>query len=82
MTKNCLYCGGEKSLIHTFLECENVTNLWKIIEFWLKDALNQHVNLPEIDKISGINYCDILTNTVILAAKEVIYTKRKRPFLK
>ena len=39
--------------------------------------LNQQVNVSEIDKILGMNNCDILVNTVILAAKEVIYTKLK-----
>ena len=74
---NCLYCGIEECLIHAFLECENVTNLWRSIELWLRDALNQHVKISEIDKVFGIINGDILDNTVIVTANEVIYTKRK-----
>ena len=74
----CLYCGSEESPIHACLECENVTNyLWRSIELWSREMLNQHVEISEIDKIFGINNDDILVNTVILAAKEVIYIKRK-----
>ena len=73
----CLYCGSEESLIHAFLECENVTNLWRSIELWLREMLNQHVKMSEIDKIFGINNGDILVNTVISAAKEIIHIKRK-----
>ena len=47
------------------------------IELWLIDTLNQHAKISEIDKIFGINSDDILVNTVLLAAKEVIYIKRK-----
>ena len=45
---NCLYCGNEETLIHAFLECENVTNLWRSIELWLRDALKQRVKISEI----------------------------------
>ena len=44
---------------------------------WLRGASNQHVNISEIDKIFVINNGIILVNTVILAAKEVIYAMRK-----
>ena len=41
---------------------------------WLRHELNQHVEISESDKTFGINDGDIIANTVILAAKEVIYT--------
>ena len=57
---NCLYCGSEESLIHAFLECENVTNSWRSIELWMRGALNQHIKISEIDRILEINNGDIL----------------------
>ena len=68
--------GSDESLIHAFLECENVTNLWRSLELWLRGAINQHVKISEIDKIFVIDNGDILVNTIIFAAKEVVYTKR------
>ena len=48
----------------------------KYIEFSLRYKLNQHVQISEIDKIFGINNGDILVNTVILAAKKIIFRVR------
>ena len=60
----CLYCRSEESLIHAFLECENVTNLWRSIELWVRYTLNKHVKISEINKkkIFGINNGDIIVN--------------------
>ena len=49
----------------------------KCIELWLIDKINQHAKISEIDQIFGINSDDILINTVLLPATEVIYIKRK-----
>ena len=43
---------------------------------WLRGAINQHVKISEIDQIFVIDNGDILVNTIIFAAKEVVYTKR------
>ena len=72
----CLYGGREESLIHVFLECGNVANLWRSIELWLRDVLHEQVKLFEIETC-GIDNGDIHVNTVNLAAKEVIYIKHK-----
>ena len=60
-----------ENLIHAFLVCKNVTNVWRSIELWSRGSLKQHVKLLEIDKIFGIHNGDIPVNTFILAAKEV-----------
>ena len=61
--------------------CKVRTAMWPIygkgIDLLLRDALNQHVKISEIDKIFGISNGNLLVNTVILAAKEVICTERK-----
>ena len=49
----CLHCGGEECLINAFLECENVANLLRNIELWLRATLNPHVKISEIDNILG-----------------------------
>ena len=57
------------ALLHALLECKNVTNLWGSLELCLKDAINQHGKISEIDKISGIDNTDILVNTVNSSSK-------------
>ena len=61
----CLYCGSEESLTLT-LQCENVTNLWRSVELWLRDIKStcKNIKITEIGKISCINNGDILINTV------------------
>ena len=71
---NCLYCGSEESLIHAFLEYENVTKL-RSMELWLRDVLDRHVNKSEIDKIFWINNGDKLLFHFCKPKK------RNRPFL-
>ena len=56
---------------------------------WLREALNQHAKISEIDQIFGINNCVILVNTVvytqcktggllsILQVKKCSFSKRK-----
>ena len=73
----CLCCRREEHPIHAFLECRNVTYLCRSIELWLRDTLNQHVQISGFDTIFGINNGDIFVNTVILEAKEFTYIKHK-----
>ena len=56
----CLPCGSEEYPIHAFLGRKIVTNLWRNIELWMRDALNQHVKVSKNDKIFGLNNGDIL----------------------
>ena len=53
-----------------------MTNLWRVVDLWLRDALNQHVKISEINKIFAMNDGDKLVNMVILATKELNFTKR------
>ena len=61
--------GSEEFLIPAFLERENMTNLWKGIELWLRDAFNQHIEISVIDIIFGINNDAILVNMTIFCRK-------------
>ena len=62
------------SISYWFLS--KIFNVWRSIELWLRDSIDQHVEISEIVKIFVINNGDNL-NMVILAEREVIYIERR-----
>ena len=35
-SSTCLFCNKEKTVVHAFLECGNVTRFWRKIESWIR----------------------------------------------
>ena len=68
-----LFCNREETVVHAFLECENVTRFWRSIECWIRRVIDRHFKLPNVDTIFGTLPMNITINTVNLAAQEIIY---------
>ena len=71
------FCNREETVVHAFIECENVVRFWRSIEGWIRRVIDRHVKLSDVDKIFGMLPMNITINTVILAAQEIIYRNRQ-----
>ena len=60
----CLFSNREETVVHAFLECENVTRLLRSNECWIRRVIDRHFKLSDVDKIFGIFPINITVNTV------------------
>ena len=74
----CKMCQTEvETIMHTFIDCVHVTDLWKQIEKWLRNILNEKVKLDDIDIIFVKNKGKEIVNKTILFTKIAIFNNRK-----
>ena len=76
-SSTCLSCNRKETVVHAFLDCENVTRFWRSIECWIRRVIDRNFKLSYIDKIFGTLRMNNTTNTVILSAQEIIYRNRQ-----
>ena len=54
-TDRCVICGEEETIIHMFVECPNVKNIWQILEKYIFDKMNINIAFEVLDILFG--YC-------------------------
>ena len=76
----CPHCQDHiETIEHAFLQCEMAKNIWKDMETWLRNHVNIHIKISDIEKILGHNKNDTIVGKCILATKRVIYRYRQVP---
>ena len=82
----CRICKSDtKTLVHLFVTCETVRQLWTDLNNWVGLSLNKGLSQAPLDILLGYVMTDNLflpTNTLILATKYYIFTcavKQKVP---
>jgi hypothetical protein len=70
----CSFCNSEKeTLLHLFVECSHVAELWLKLTNWLVSCGYLQIVLRKKDIIFGVEYTDHVVNLCILVAKFVIF---------
>ena len=79
-TNECVYCKNQTDTIsHALLECPETTNLWRQVELWLREHVEQSIKISDKEKIFGTtekNQYTFQINMFILITKLIIYQKR------
>ena len=44
-SSTCLFCNGEETVVHAFLECEN------LIECWIRRVIDRQFKLSDVDNL-------------------------------
>jgi hypothetical protein len=81
--KNCKICHKKNNIIHLFVECSKVDNLWKEFIAWYNRIESQSIKLTAKDIIFGClrTNMPIYLNFCILHLKWFIHTKRKEDLM-
>ena len=79
-SEQCIYCKNViDTTIHALIECPCVAILWRQVELWLRENVENTIKLSEKEKIWGyqeFNSDSYLINVVIFTTKLVIYKRR------
>ena len=64
-SSTCPYCEEQVETIeHAFIQCKAAKSIWREVEIWLKQNIDNKINIPDIDKIFGVeNENDIVGTT-------------------
>lgn len=77
---DCLYCGEQDSIDHTFLECQFTGNFIKSCLNWFNDVNNTHFNPTTVELLFGTHNkkstVDKLFNYTLLFMCCYIYTRK------
>ena len=77
-TPNCLFCKTETVTIeHICIGYDDVKNLWKATEEWVRMIHDANFKISDIAKIFGENNNSPVKQLIISSVKGVIYSKRK-----
>ena len=71
-SSTCLFCNRGETVVHAFLECENVNRLWSI-----RIVIDRNFTVSDVDQIFCTLPINFTINTVNLATQEIIYRKRQ-----
>ena len=77
-TPNYLFCHNIETIEHICIECENVIELWKNTEKWVRRIYSPHFKISDTDKIFWEKNSEYIKQTIIISVKDVIYQKRKK----
>ena len=74
----CTFCHSHpETILHLFLDCEYVENLWKRLEQWIFEKCGTLYNLSKMDILFGKSGSKFnALNLIILLTKQFIYRKR------
>ena len=82
----CCICKSDtKTLVHLFLTCETVRQLWSDLNTWVGHSINKQLSQVPLEILLGYTMTDnffLPINTLILATKYYIFTcavKQKAP---
>ena len=76
-TPNCLYCNNLETIEHMYIECDNVVQLWRNTEIWVRQLYNPQFKISDIEKCFGEKCNKYVKHVIIISVKDVIYQKRK-----
>ena len=65
----CLHCREVETIVHTFLECSHVANLWRQVEIWIRKHIDKHAKLSNVEKIFGVQANNLAVNVIMMAKK-------------
>ena len=72
---NCFFCPNIETIEHIYTECENVIELWKNTEKWVRRIYSPHSEISDTEKIFGERNSGYIKQTIIISVKDV--KKRK-----
>ena len=79
-TNECVYCKNQiETTVHALLECPETTNLWRQVELWLREHVEQSIKISDKEKILGTtekNQYTFQISMFILITKLIVYQKR------
>ena len=79
-TNECLYCNHQiDTTVHALLECPETTNLWRQVELWLREQVDQGINDSDKEKIFGTKertHYTFQINMFIVGTKLIINQRR------
>ena len=45
----CFHCREVETIVHTFLECSHVINIWRQAEIWIRKHIDKHAKLSHVE---------------------------------
>ena len=75
-SSKCVYCGENETIVHMFVECENVTKIWHLLEEYIYKTIRINVIFGKLDILFGYrlnNQNKIPVDAIILNTKKYIY---------
>ena len=77
-TFQCTFCKTDtETLLHLFVDCKHVQEIWHKIEHWIYDTCGFFLNFNKCELLFGRNHCkSFALNMIVLLVKQYIYTKR------
>ena len=75
-SSKCVYCGENETIVHMFVECENVKKIWHLLEEYIYKTIRIDVIFGKLDILFGYrlnNQNKIPVDAIILNTKKYIY---------